>query len=123
MPDQPRKSQREFSPKGRSPKPQQTPNRLKLRVGENWPDGITTKIETSPAREAVLKTGVIIAIIVFCGALIAILTVYAMAMGNQQRLDSILNVAWKVLIGFGLWAIAADKVKAVLRKAVHVLKE
>jgi hypothetical protein len=104
-------------------KPQQTPNRLELQVGENWPDGITTKIETIPAHEAVLKTGVIIAIIVFCVALIAILAVHAMAIGNEQRVDSILNAAWKVLIGFGLWAISADKVKAVLRKAMHTLKE
>ena len=46
-----------------------------------------------------------------------------MAVCNEQRLDSILNVAWKVLVGFGLWAIAADKVKVVLRKAMHILKE
>jgi hypothetical protein len=122
MANQPKKSQRE-SPRGCSPKPQQTPNRLKLEVGESWPDGITTKIETIPANEAVLKAGVIIAIIVFCGILIAVVTVHAMAVGNQQRLDGILNVAWKVIIGFGLWAIAADKVKAVLRKVMHILKE
>src|ERR1035437_7765087 len=124
MPTQPRKSQqRKSSPKGASAKPQQTPNRLKLQVGENWPDGITTKIETIPAHEAVLKAGLIIAIIVFCAVLIAVMTIHAMAVSNQQRLDSILDVAWKVLIVFGLWAIAADKVKPVLRKAIHILKE
>jgi len=124
--NQPGKSQRGSPPQGRSRKPQQTPNRLKLQVGKNWPDGLTTKIETIPAHEAVLKTGVIIAIIVLCSALIANLTVHAMVIGNQQRLDSVLKVAWRVLIGFGLWAIAAhqwDKVKAVLRKAIHTLRE
>jgi len=96
---------------------------LKLQVGENWPDGIKTRIETIPAHEAVLKAGVIIAIVVFMGLLIVIVTVHAMAIGNQQRLDGILSAAWKVLVGFGLWAIAADRVKAVLRKAAHILKE
>ena len=123
---QPKKQQRESFPQGRSPKPKQTPNRLKLQVGKSWPDGIATEIETIPASEAVLKTGVVIAIGVFCCVLIAALTVHAMVIGNQQRLDSVLNVAWKVLIGLVLWAIAAhqwDKVKAVLRKAMHTLKE
>jgi hypothetical protein len=123
---QPRKQQRESSPQGRSPKPQRTPSRLKLQVGKSWPDGITTEIETIPAHEAVLKMGVIIAIIVFCCVLIAILTVHAIVSGNQQRLDSILKVAWKMLVGFGLWAVAvhhSDKVKAVLRKTIHILKE
>lgn len=59
----------------------------------------------------------------FCCVLIATLAVHAVATGNQQRLDGILSVAWKVLIGFGLWAIAAGKVKAALRKAIHILKE
>ena len=66
-----------------------------------------------------MKACVIVAIIVFCGVLIAGLTVHSMAVGNEQRLDNVLNVAWKVLVGFGLWAIAADKVKVVLRKAMH----
>ena len=126
MPHQPRTQQRESSAQGRSPKPQQPPDRLKLQVGENWPDGITSKIETIPAHEPALKMGVIIGIVVFCGVLIAILTVNAMVTGNQQRLDSILKVAWKVLIAFGLWAITAhhwDKMKAVLRKPMHTLKE
>ena len=65
----------------------------------------------------------ITAIVFFCCVLIATLAVHAMAIGNQQRLDGILSVAWKVLIGFGLWAIAAGKVKAALRKAIHILKE
>ena len=123
MPDQPRKSQRESSPKGRSPKPQRTPNRLELQVGEKWPDGIAAEVETIPAHEALLKSGVIIAIVVFCGVLIATLAVHAVATGNQQRLDSVLKVAWRVLIGFGLWAIAAGKVKAAAKKAMQVLKE
>src|ERR1017187_1227968 len=104
-----RKQQREPSPKERSLRPQQIPNRLELQVGECWPDVITTKVETLPAHEAALKTGVIISIVVFCGALIAMLTVHAMVVGNQQRMDSILKVAWKVLIGSGLWAIAAHQ--------------
>lgn len=126
MVHQPRKKQRETGPPGRSPKPQQTPNRLKLQQGETWPDRITTKAETIPAHEAALKTGVIISIVVFCGALIAMLTIHAMVIGSQQRLDRILVVAWKVLIGSGLWAIAAhqwNKAKSVLRKKMHTLKE
>jgi NADH:ubiquinone oxidoreductase subunit H len=70
--------------------------------------------------------GVVIAVVVFCGVLIAALTVHAMVIGNQQRLDGVLKVAWKVLIGFGLWAIAMhqwDKLRAVLRKTMHILKE
>ena len=110
----------------RSPKQQPTPNRLKLQLGEKWPDGITTQTEIIPAHQAALKMGVVIAIVVFCGVLIAALTVHAMVIGNQQRLDSVLKVAWRVLIGFGLWAIAThhwDKVKAVLRKTMRTLKE
>src|ERR1035438_10597535 len=96
MPRQLRKQQqRESSPQGRSPKLQQDPSRFGLQVGEKWPDGPTLVL---PAREGVLKTGVIIAIIVLCGALIAVLTLHAMVIGNQQRLDDILKVAWKVLI-------------------------
>jgi NADH:ubiquinone oxidoreductase subunit H len=70
---------------------------------------------------------VIIAIVVLCGALIAVLTLHAMVIGNQQRLDDILKVAWKVLIGFGLWATVAHqwhKVKSIVQKAaIHVLRE
>jgi hypothetical protein len=69
---------------------------------------------------------VVIAIVVLCGVLIASLTVNAMVIGNQQRLDNVLKVAWKALIGFGLWAIAThrwDDVKAVLRKATRTLRE
>jgi NADH:ubiquinone oxidoreductase subunit H len=95
-------------------------------VGETWPDGIAVDTETVAAHEAELKTGVIVATVVFCCALIAALTIHAMAVGNQQRVDRVLDTAWKVLIGFGVWAVAArrwDKVRAVLRKAVHSLKE
>jgi hypothetical protein len=125
MPRQLRKQQqRESSPQGRSPKLQQDPSRFGLQVGEKWPDGPTLVL---PAREGVLKTGVIIAIVVLCGALIAVLTLHAMVIGNQQRLDDILKVAWKVLIGFGLWATVAhqwQKVKSIVQKAaIHVLRE
>ena len=126
MAHQPTKQQRQSPTQGRSARPQQAPNRLTLQVGEKWPDGITTEIETVPAQEAALRRGVIIAIVAFCGVLIAMLTVHAIVTGNQQRLDTTLRVAWKVLIGFGLWAIAAhhwDKLKAALRKATYALRE
>ena len=123
----PKKQQRGGSSSGRSRRPQQNPTRLKLKVGETWPDGITA--ETGPAHEGPLRTGVTIAIVVFCCALISALAIHAMVTGNQQRLDSLQKVAWEVLIGFGLWAIAAhqsQKIKAVAQKAmkvVHILKE
>lgn len=131
MANQPRRRHQSAKQQGeistRSPKQQPNPNRSRLQLGENWPDGITTQTEVIPAHQAALKMGVIIAIVVFCGVLIATLTVHAMVIGNQQRLDGVLKVAWKVLIGFGLWAAIAthqwDKVKAVLRKTMHILKE
>jgi len=120
------KQKREFSSQRHSPKSQQVSKRLRLQVGEAWPEGTTTKIESIPAHEPLLKAGVISGIVAFCGVLIATLTVHAMVIGNQERLDTILKVAWKVLIAFGLWAIAAhrwDKMKTVLRKGAQILKE
>jgi hypothetical protein len=55
---QSRKSRRESPLQEGSPKPQQAPNRLRLQVGENWPDGITAKVETIPAHETVRLGGV-----------------------------------------------------------------
>ncbi|HWQ54358.1 MAG TPA: hypothetical protein VN442_11775 [Bryobacteraceae bacterium] len=115
MANQPlRRQQRESSPQGRSPKPQQNPIRLTLQVGEKWPDGIEiTELETVPACEGLLKTGVIIAIIVLCSFLIAVLTVHAMAIGHQQRLDRVLDTAWKVLGGFSVWAVVQRVVRTL----------
>jgi hypothetical protein len=125
MANQPnRQSKRGASQRG-SRKPQQAPGRLKLQVGKSWPDGIT-RIETIPASESAIKAGVIVAIVVLCSVLILGLTIHAMVIGNQQRLDSILKIAWEVLIASIIWATAThhwNQLKAVAQKAMHVLKE
>lgn len=111
----------------RSPKLRQTSARPTLQVGKIWPTGIEANVETIPAHEAFVKTGVIIVILVFCGVLIAGVTVHAMITGNQGRLNFVLDTAWKVVIGFGIWAVATtqrwDSMKAVLWKTIRTLKE
>ena len=126
MPSHPKTKQRESSRHGSSPKrPQQDPSRLRLAVGDEWPDGPAILNEGRLAREDVLRSAVIAAIVVLSVVLIVMLTLHAMAIGNQQRLDDILRLAWKVLIASGLWATAAQwpRLKAAVQKLIHVLRE
>lgn len=112
--------------RGRSRKHVKGLNRLRLQQGVEWPQGIVVQTETVPANVGAVKAGIVIVIVLFCIALIAVLTVHAMAMGNQRRLDGILGAAWKVLIGLGLWAVAAlprDRILSAVRKALHPFKE
>jgi len=102
------KQKRELSKKSSSHDPKPNPNRLKLRIGEQWPEGIVTTTEALPAREGWLKVGVVVAIVGLCSSLIALLTIHALATGNQQRLDNILSASWKALLGVGLWATAGN---------------
>lgn len=100
-----------------SRKPKQNSDRLQLKVGEQWPDGLVAKTEP-------VKAGVIAAIVGLCLALITAITIYSMALGNSQRLDKVLDMSWTVLGGFGVWATAAHwkRAKAIVRTAINTLR-
>ena len=117
----------ESSPQGRSCKQQPKPNRLKLQLGESWPNGISVnKLETGPAYPSAVKTVIIIATFGFSGALITALAIHGMVTDNQQRLDSILRNASSVFGCLILWATSGHqwyKAKSILIKTLNILKE
>jgi hypothetical protein len=66
------------------------------------------------------------AVFILCGLLIIAVTIHAMVTANQQRLENVLSVAWRMVVGLTAWAIATQhwqSAKAGARRILHALKE
>jgi hypothetical protein len=116
---------RESAEKGCSRQPTQIKRKFEFdparNIGEGWPDGI--KI---PDPDKAIKTAVVVTIVVLCSALIIAVTVRAMVLGNEQRVDRVLSWTGKALAGLIVWATTPanywQNTTDLLKKTKQVLK-